>query len=107
MPSQSLCVSMFRSIKSFMNELIMTHAEDMVDTEEPTLYLYVERSTGYVYQAQLFDTFVLFRPATPGFEEVVRKMSCIDFLKEFYEYEGNYDEFYLFASGKVDGLTVY
>ena len=71
------------------------------DYDEPRLYLYIEKSTRFMYQAQLFDTFVLFRPATPGFESVVKKMSLSQFYDEFYEYQGDPAYVYDFLEGRT------
>jgi hypothetical protein len=85
--------------------------DEELDPEEPMLYLYVEKSTNYIYVVQMFDDFVLFRPATPGFETVVRKMTMVDFADKFEEFGGNYDEFNNFVRGHVpwdeQPLTVY
>lgn len=72
---------------------------DEDDYDEPDMYFYIEKSTGFMYQAQLFDTFVLFRPATPGFESVVKKMSLSQFISEFDEFQGDPSRVYDYLEG--------
>lgn len=73
---------------------------------EPNIVLYVERSTGLIYEAQLFTTCVIYRPATLGFQDVLKKVSHSEFVKEFDEFLGNPREFYAVREGQVETLTV-
>jgi hypothetical protein len=50
---------------------------------------YVEKSSRLIYQVQFFDTFVMYRPATPGFESLIKRMELSEFLDEFDEFEGD------------------
>lgn len=47
--------------------------------------LWVHRDTGFIYQAQLFDKFVLVRLAAQGTAGPVMKVDFVDFSREFQE----------------------
>jgi hypothetical protein len=51
--------------------------------------LYVERQSGIIYEVQLFDNFVLMRPATVGYESMLRKLSLATFSTSYEEFEGD------------------
>lgn len=52
---------------------------------------YVETSTGFIYEATLFDGFALARPADPWFYTAVRKIDFKTFAYEFEQYCGDSD----------------
>lgn len=68
--------------------------------------LYTEKSTSLLYEAKLFDDFVIVRPVTPGFEMNILKVSHVDFDKDFEEYSGRHDEIYDFLGGSGIELPV-
>lgn len=54
--------------------------------------LYTEKNTSLLYEAKLFDSFVILRPASPGFEDAIRRVSYLTLDKEFNEYAGIHAE---------------
>ena len=54
--------------------------------------IYVEISTGYIYEVQLFDTFCLVRPASPNMYGAIRKLDHVQFSGEFAEFLGDLEE---------------
>lgn len=62
-----------------------------------SLYLYTERSTNLVYEVKLFDDFALTRPATPGFEQAIKRVSLLTLLRDFDEYAGDGEDFHRVA----------
>lgn len=61
--------------------------------------LYTEKSTRLIYEARLFDEFVMVRPVSPGFETLVKRMDHLGFEKEFEEFAGNHAQVLEFISG--------
>ena len=48
-------------------------------------HLYVERASGFIFEVKLFEEFVMLRPATPGFERQVSRLSHGEFADRFDE----------------------
>jgi hypothetical protein len=66
--------------------------EDDEELEELLPDIYVEITTGLLYECKFFDTFVLVRPASPSFYLAIKKMSLTDFVGKFDEFCGDRDE---------------
>jgi hypothetical protein len=79
--------------------------EEVNDTDEPTVYLYVEKATGHIVECQLFESFVLYRPAIYGMENHVARVSNVEFANDFEEYAGDYKDYYNFTRG-LSNLTL-
>lgn len=52
--------------------------------------LYTERATRLLYDAKMFDDFILVRPISPGYESLVRRLDHLAFADAFEEFSGNY-----------------
>lgn len=76
--------------------------EDEVEEESLRLAIYTEIDTGLIYQAQLFNDFVLFRPITIGFDVETRKMGLAEFSDKYAEFQGNTDLLYDYLNGSED-----
>lgn len=63
------------------------------------LRLYVEKETGFIFEAQLFEKFVLTRHASPGMESMLRKLSIEEFSRKFEEFEGDAELVYRLING--------
>jgi len=64
-----------------------------IDTREiKTLNFYTERATTLLYEARLFGDFIIVRPATPGLQDAMRRLTYNEFLRDFDEYVGHPDE---------------
>lgn len=53
--------------------------------------IYVETSTSLIYEVQMFSDFCLVRPASPQMYAGIRKLSMVQFSKEFHEYCGDHE----------------
>lgn len=53
------------------------------------MIVYTEKATSLLYKVQLFEDFVLVRPASPGFESVTEKLSLTEFADRFDEFWGD------------------
>lgn len=62
--------------------------------DHPETLLFVEIGTDLIYECQLYENFVLFRSATPGFEDTLRKYDYPSFHRQFREFYGDPEEFY-------------
>jgi hypothetical protein len=65
---------------------------DREEEEEETELLpdlYTETKTGLIYEVRFFDTFCIVRPATPMFYLAIRKMTHVEFSKEFEPFLGD------------------
>lgn len=60
-----------------------------MEDDRPVTFLYAEKSSGILYEVQFFETFVLHKPATPEFADILRKVSYEEFEKDFEEFQGN------------------
>lgn len=65
--------------------------------------LHVEKSTSLIYEAKYFQEWVMVRPATPGFQKAIRRLSYVDFEKEFTDFCGNHEQIYR-ALGRYEGM---
>lgn len=63
----------------------------VTDYAEPITFFYTEKSTRFLYEVQFFEGFVLHRPATPEFSDVLTKVSYRQFEEEFEEFLGDAD----------------
>jgi hypothetical protein len=65
--------------------------EDEEEEQEDEIFyeIYTEVATNMLYEVQMFSDFVLVRPASPSLYTAIRKLSVIDFSKEFREYYGD------------------
>jgi hypothetical protein len=65
--------------------------EEEIEEEEGELFyeIYVETATNLIHEVQLFDDFVLVRPASPNLYLAIRKLPILEFSKEFHEYLGD------------------
>ena len=72
----------------YEGEYVEDSGED--EDEKDIFYdIYVETSTNLIYEVQFFDTFALVRPASPNLYLAIRKVSIMDFAKEFHEFLGD------------------
>lgn len=53
--------------------------------------LYTERATRLLYDARMYDDFILVRPISPGFESLVQRLDHLRFADLFEEYSGSYE----------------
>jgi hypothetical protein len=74
--------------------------------EDMETYLYTEKSSNMIYDIRFFDGFVIARPATPAFYNAIRKLSHLQFSKEFDEYWGDPELVKGYMWGSVFGHTV-
>lgn len=51
--------------------------------------LYTERDTDLLYEAKFFDDFVMVRPATPGYEQKIERLTHNEFADRFREFWGD------------------
>lgn len=77
-----------------MTELEFALEEPEVETEEEEdeedfYELYVEIATNLIHEVQFFDNFCFVRPASPSMYLNIRKLSLMDFTREFREYYGD------------------
>jgi hypothetical protein len=65
--------------------------EDEEDVEDDEVFyeIYVETATNTIYEVQFFDDFIMARKASPNFFAEIRRLSIIDFAREFHEYGGD------------------
>jgi hypothetical protein len=61
-------------------------------TEQSNNDFYTEKATNLIYQAKFFEDFVIARPVSPMFYRAIRKLSLVDFSKEFHEFLGDPQE---------------
>ena len=66
------------------------------------MMIYTERDTSLLYEVQLFNEFVLVRPASPGFGDVVERLGHDEFMDRFEEFWG--DPSALLSATDVDNL---
>ena len=78
----------------------------MDEDESGLTRFYTERSTYLIYEVKLFDNYVIARPATPGFEQLLRKLSWNDFLTEFEEYQGDPYDLQAFLEGEAPDVLI-
>lgn len=45
--------------------------------------LYTSRDSGIIVEVKFFDDFAMVRPATPGFERSLRRVSLMEFLDKY------------------------
>lgn len=64
---------------------------DEVGDDDSDLFkdIYVETSSGMIFEVQMFDTFCLVRPASPNQYAGIRKLNLVEFSGEFHEYGGD------------------
>lgn len=63
--------------------------EETEDEDELFYEIYVETASNLIHEVQFFPEFVLVRPASPNLYLTIRKVSLLDFSKEFHEYLGD------------------
>jgi hypothetical protein len=80
--------------------------EEGEDLDELLPDIYVETATGLLYECKFFDGFVLVRPASPTFYLAIKKMSHVDFSREFEEFSGDLDEARAAIRGEMPGFIV-
>jgi hypothetical protein len=70
-------------------------AEDYNEIEEEGVEtlpdLYTEVETDLLYEVRFFQNFVLVRPATPTFYLAIKKLSHLEFSKDFREFQGDHE----------------
>lgn len=81
-------------------------AEDFEETADLLPDLYVEKKTHFIYEVKFFDSFVIVRPATPSFYLAIRKLSHVDFSKEFEEFGGDQDVARAFIKGEEPAFII-
>lgn len=64
-----------------------------------TMYLYTEKATRLIYEAQLFEDYALVRPVDPLFHDVIVKMTLADLANDYDEYAGDASVIRAFYSG--------
>lgn len=52
-----------------------------------------ERESDLLYEAELFDDFVLVRPASPDFDTLLERVSFLEFEQRFDEFWGSPESF--------------
>ena len=83
-----------------------TYEED--EPSEPESSFYVERATGFIYEAKLFADFVVIRPATPEASANIMRIPLIDFAHTFTDYLGDHDVIrrYLWGDNTPENIVV-
>lgn len=82
------------------------YEEDLMLREFDGVF-YTEISTRLIYEAQLYEDFILVRPASPAFRLSLRKLSYPEFAMEFDEFLGNHDQLRAFLRGQESsGMSI-
>jgi hypothetical protein len=68
--------------------------------------LYTEKRTRLLYDAKMYDDFILVRPITPGWETFVQQLDHLAFADLFEEFSGCYDPIIEFLGTQSDDLLL-
>lgn len=71
-----------------------------------TMYLYTEKSTRLLYEAKLFDDFVIVRPLDPNFHDAMEKMEHGRFVDEYEEYLGDCSKVRQYMAGMAETILL-
>lgn len=72
-------------------QLTDEETEDRDVLEEMMPDLYTETATKLLYEVKFFQSFVLVRPATPLFYLAIKKISPLEFSRDFLPFEGDHE----------------
>lgn len=75
---------------------------EIEDVFEDDSVLYVEVETRIIFEAKLFPDFVLVRPVSPQLYHQIRKVTMLDFGKEFEDFLGDHKAVRGFLNGTVE-----
>jgi hypothetical protein len=64
--------------------------------------IYTEKGTRLLYTVKFIMDFAIVKPASPGFETELRKLSIIDFEREFEEFSGDHSAVERYLDGDED-----
>lgn len=79
----------------------MTDYTTSDDVDFEMYYHYYTDKQDLIYQVQFFDTFVIYRPASPAFATAINRCDISAFLEEFDEYQGDVEELKNYLRGDV------
>lgn len=76
------------------------------DEDELLPDLWVERETSLIYEVRFLETCTIVRPVTPHFYLSIRKMSHMEFARDFEEFFGDRDAVREFVRGTEPEFVV-